>query len=177
MHLDMKQIGTYIQARRHLADLTQAQLGERLNVTAQSVSNWERGLILPDTATLPDLAEILSTSVDAILAGGNCPQRFQRRMRVERVREAMSCIQRLRDILGREHFMYRTMADALDARMNSMIDLAFQREGAMDAYICEALLECIEHGDYVDRDDVRSSIRNQAAAQAVLAKLDALGVK
>lgn len=43
MHLDMKQIGTYIQTRRHLAGLTQAQLGERLNVTAQSISNWERG--------------------------------------------------------------------------------------------------------------------------------------
>lgn len=175
--MSMKQIGTYIQPRRHLAGLTQAQLGDRLNVTAQSISNWERGLLLPDTATLPYLAEILSTTVDAILAGGASPQRFRRRMRVERIREAMGCIQRLRDILGSDHFMYRTMTNALDVRMNSSIDLAFQREGAMDAYICEALMACIDQADYVDRDDVRSSIRNETAAKEVLAKLDVLGVK
>ena len=143
MNLDMKQIGTYIQLRRKLAGLTQAQLGERLLVTAQSVSNWERGLLLPDTATLPDLAVILQTSVDAILAGGDCPPRFRRKITVERIREAIGCIQRLWEIIGTDHFFYRTMVDALDARMNSSIECAFQRESAMDAYICEALLYCI----------------------------------
>lgn len=177
MNLDTKRIGMYIQLQRKIAGLTQAQLGERLHVTAQSVSNWERGLLLPDTATLPDLAEILGTTVDAILAGGECPSRFRRRMTVERIREAMGCIQRLREILGGEHFFYRTMVDALDTHMNSSIEAAFQSAGAMDAYICEALLCCIEQGDYVDRDDVRSHIVNERAAAAVIAQLDALQVK
>ena len=177
MNLDMKQIGTYIQLRRKLAGLTQAQLGERLLVTAQSVSNWERGLLLPDTATLPDLAVILQTSVDAILAGGDCPPRFRRRITVERIREAIGCIQRLREILGTDHFFYRTMVDALDARMNSSIESAFQRESAMDAYICEALLYCIEQGDYVDRDDVRAHIGNERAVAYVLARLDDQGIQ
>lgn len=39
MTLDMQKIGAYIQLRRKLAGLTQAQLGERLHVSAQSVSN------------------------------------------------------------------------------------------------------------------------------------------
>ena len=177
MNLDAGRIGTYLQLRRKLAGLTQAQLGERLHVTAQSVSNWERGVLIPDTATLPDLAEILGTSVDAILAGGECPPRFRRRVTVERIREAIGCIQHLQEILGREHVFCRAMVDALDARMNSSIDTAFQREGAMDAYICEALLYCIEQGDYVDRDDVRSHIGNKCAASAVLARLDSLSVK
>lgn len=177
MNLDTKRIGTYIQLRRKIAGLTQTQLGERLHVTAQSISNWERGLLLPDTATLPDLAEILGTTVDAILAGGEYSCRFRRRMTVERIQEAMGCIQRLRDILGQEHFFYRTMVDALDARMNSSIEAAFQSSGAMDAYVSEALLSCIEHGDYVDRDDVRSHIANERAADAVIVRLDALGVK
>lgn len=93
------------------------------------------------------------------------------------MREAMGCIQRLREILGSDHFYYRTMVDALDKRMNSSIDLAFQSEGAMDAYICEALLICLEQGDYVDRDDVRQHISNPRATDAVLRRLDALGVK
>ncbi len=177
MNLDLKQIGSYIQLRRKLIGRTQAQLGERLHVTAQSVSNWERGILLPDTATLPDLAEILGTSVDAILAGGECPAHFRRRMSVERVREAMGCIQRLREILGAEHFMVRTMLDALDDRMHSNISQAFQSEGAMDAYVCEALMACIEMGDYVDRDDVRLHISNEKAAAAVIRLLDEKGMK
>lgn len=177
MNLDLKRIGTYIQLRRKLAGLTQAQLGERLHVTAQSVSNWERGLLLPDTAALPDLAEILTTTVDAILSGGDCPLRFRRRMTVERIREAMNCIHHLREILGAEHFFYRTMVGTLDARMNSSIESVFQQEGAMDAYICEALLCCLEQGDYVDRDDVQTNITNKRAAAVVLSRLDALGLK
>ena len=177
MNLDLKKIGSFIQLRRKLSGLTQVQLGERLHVTAQSVSNWERGLLLPDTATLPDLGEILSTTVDSLLAGGACPPRYQRRTTVAQIREAMACIQRLKEILGREHFFYRTMVDALDARMNSSIESAFQREGAMDAYICEALLCCLTQGDYVDRDDVKASITNERAANAVLSRLDSLGVK
>ncbi len=177
MNLDMKRIGTYLQMRRKLAGLTQNQLGERLHVTGQSVSNWERGMLLPDTGALPDLAMILGTTVDGILAGGDCPQRYRRRMSVERIREAMGCIQRLREILGAEHFMVRTMVDALDERMNSQLTLAFQTEGAMDAYVCEALIACAEMGDYVDRDDVRSHIGNQRAAEAVIRVLDEKGVK
>lgn len=177
MTLDMAKIGLYIQLRRKLAGLTQAQLGERLHVTAQSVSNWERGLLLPDTASLPDLAEILNTTVDAILAGGDCPPRYRRRITVERIREAMQCIQRLQEILGREHFMYRTMIDALDERMHSSIETAFTSSGAMDAYLCEALLFCLDQGDYVDRDDVRSHIANPRAAAAVLNRLDEQRIK
>ncbi len=41
--LNQEQIGAYIAARRKTVGLTQAELGERLGITAQSVSNWERG--------------------------------------------------------------------------------------------------------------------------------------
>jgi transcriptional regulator with XRE-family HTH domain len=44
--LNQEQIGTYIAARRKAVGLTQAELGERFGITAQSVSNWERGVSL-----------------------------------------------------------------------------------------------------------------------------------
>ena len=64
MHLDMEQIGRFLQARRKEAGLTQAELAERLLVSAQSASNRERGESLPEAALLPDIAAILRCSVD-----------------------------------------------------------------------------------------------------------------
>jgi len=46
--------------------MTQDELGERLGVSAQAVSKWERGLSLPDAALLPDVAAVFKTGVDAL---------------------------------------------------------------------------------------------------------------
>lgn len=47
MYLDLERIGAFIQTGRKEVGLTQAKLGERLGVSAQSVSNWERGRPCP----------------------------------------------------------------------------------------------------------------------------------
>jgi len=114
MNLDLTAIGATIRSRRTDAGLTQAELAERLNVTSQSVSLWERGQSLPDTALLPDLACILNCSVDMLLGGHSGS--FRRRITVGDMQQAIGCIRRMRELLGADHFMYRTMVDALDAR-------------------------------------------------------------
>ena len=68
--MDTKLVGTQIAFLRKEKGLTQNDLGERLGVSFQAVSKWERGETLPDTAILPDLANALGTSVDFILSGG-----------------------------------------------------------------------------------------------------------
>lgn len=175
MHLDLTSIGATIRARRTEAGLTQAELAERLNVSAQSVSHWERGETLPDIATLPDLACILNCPVDVLLGGHDSA--YRRRITVGDMQQAIGCIRRLRELLGAEHFMYRTMVDALDERMNSRIETAFADECAMDAYVCEALLECISQGDWVDATDVRRRIRNEKARDFTLRRMQELGLK
>ena len=117
MPLDPKTLGEAIRARRLEAGLTQAELAERLSVSAQSVSHWECADTAPDISLLPDLACILGTSVDMLL--GSPGSRYRRRITVGDMRQAIGCILRLRELLGADHFMYRTMVDALDTRMNS----------------------------------------------------------
>lgn len=175
MNLDLQAIGATIRARRTDADLTQAELAERLNVSAQSVSLWERGVSLPDTALLPDLACILNCSVDMLLGGHSGA--FRRRITVDAMRQAIGCVRRMRELLGADHFMYRTMVDALDTRMNSAIEAAFANESVMDAYVCEALLACIEQGDYVDAHDVRRHIGNEKARSFILQRMAERGLK
>lgn len=174
MILDPSIVGETIRARRTTAGLTQAELAERLNVSAQSVSHWERSETLPDITLLPDLACILNTSVDMLL--GSPGSSYRRRITVGDMRQAIGCILRMRELLGAEHFMVRAMLDALDERMNSSIEAALASEHAMAAYVCEALLECVRQGDWVDATDVRRHIGNEKAREYTLEQMKALGL-
>ncbi len=60
-------IGRNIAALRKEAGLTQTELADKLHVSHQAVSQWERGETLPDILTLPALAEIFSTGVGRLL--------------------------------------------------------------------------------------------------------------
>lgn len=60
-------IGKRIAANRKRLGLTQDQLAERLDVTAQAVSKWENDQSCPDIMMLPRLAEIFGISTDEIL--------------------------------------------------------------------------------------------------------------
>ncbi len=164
--MDMNAIASYLQSLRREKGLTQAELGERLGVTAQSVSNWERAESLPDTALLPELAMIYGVSVDEILGGGSASWRFRRRVTVAQMWEAMTCIQRLGQLLGPDHFFFRTMIDALNKRMNSDIEPAFGNPVIWDAYVCETLIACVrDGGDYVDISDVEVNIKSEKPRQ------------
>lgn len=65
--LDMNKLGVRIIAARQRQGFTQEELGEKLGVSAQAVSKWERGVSLPDTAILPDMARVLKTGLDALM--------------------------------------------------------------------------------------------------------------
>lgn len=60
-------LGQKLSCYRKLSGLTQQQLGERLNISAQAISKWEKDLTEPALATLRALAELYKTSVDELL--------------------------------------------------------------------------------------------------------------
>lgn len=64
--VDQEKIGRYVAERRREMRMTQNELAERLGVSGQAVSKWERGECLPDTGLLLELAAILCTSVDGL---------------------------------------------------------------------------------------------------------------
>ncbi len=177
MTLDTQAIGAFIREHRMKKSFTQAELAERLGVSAQSVSNWERGETLPDIGLLPDIACILECSIDTMLGGGRSVGVYRRRITVAQMREAVLCIRRMRELLGADHFFVRTMIGALDDKMHSEIEPALYEERMQDAYVCEALLECAKNGDYVDADDVRSHIANPGPREYTLNALKKMGLK
>lgn len=66
---DMKQIGKKITNLRKAHNMTQMELSDKLGISFQAVSNWERGNTMPDISKLPELADIFHISVDELLNG------------------------------------------------------------------------------------------------------------
>ncbi|WP_417898011.1 helix-turn-helix transcriptional regulator [Bacillus haimaensis] len=69
--LNTQLIGSFISSLRKERDFTQVELADKVNVSHQAVSKWERGESIPDIGTLVELSRIFDTSVDRILEGGD----------------------------------------------------------------------------------------------------------
>lgn len=72
-------IGESIRYHRKRLNLTQAQLAQRLNVTAQAVSRWENDTGLPDITMAVPLARALGTTTDELLRFGERYQAYEDR--------------------------------------------------------------------------------------------------
>ena len=62
-------IGSNLIAARKAKGFTQEQLAERLGVSFQAVSAWERDAYLPEAGKLAALASALNISADLLLRG------------------------------------------------------------------------------------------------------------
>ena len=67
--MDQKKIGKFIAEQRKNKKLTQEELANRLGVSINAVSKWERGICLMDMSLLKPLCEILDINVNELLSG------------------------------------------------------------------------------------------------------------
>ncbi len=61
-------IAANIAALRKNANLTQAELAEKINYSDKAISKWERGDSIPDVLVLKELADLFSVTVDYFLS-------------------------------------------------------------------------------------------------------------
>ena len=81
----MKEIGKKIRDLRKEKKLTQEELSEKLGVSAQAVSKWEKEISLPDISVLLPLCELLGVGVDSLLGGNRkneLEEKFQQALRL-----------------------------------------------------------------------------------------------
>ncbi|MBS4770921.1 MAG: helix-turn-helix transcriptional regulator [Proteobacteria bacterium] len=62
-----KHMGLKVKIMRERAKLTQEQLAEECGVSWRTISNLERGLVVPDLTMLRSIAQKFSASVDDML--------------------------------------------------------------------------------------------------------------
>jgi len=67
--LDTEKIGKFIYNQRKKLNLTQSELAEKLSVTSQAISKWERGKGIPDIEMLNELSKIFNVDIKDIING------------------------------------------------------------------------------------------------------------
>lgn len=67
--MNQEKIGKFIAERRKEEKLTQEKLAEKLNISKNAVSKWERGLNLPDVSIMLDLCKILNITLNELFIG------------------------------------------------------------------------------------------------------------
>ncbi|MBE5868947.1 MAG: helix-turn-helix domain-containing protein [Lachnospiraceae bacterium] len=64
---NMENIGRTIAELRKERNMTQLELADKMGISFQAVSNWERGNSMPDISKLPELAELFDVTIDQLL--------------------------------------------------------------------------------------------------------------
>lgn len=175
--MDMNSVGKQIALLRKEKGLTQNDLGERLGVSFQAVSKWERGETLPDTALLPDLAAVLETSIDRILTGGRQITHYKGKITVARMYEGLDCLKRMGELLGKDNILYRHAIDGINTAMDTDIEDAFTDDRVMECFVAEAIIQNLLAGRCIDPTDVKNSFRHDHFREIVLDHCRRFGIR
>ena len=175
--MDVKQVGAQIARLRKEKGLTQNDLGDRLGVSFQAVSKWERGETLPDTAILLDLANLLETSVDLILSGGSQVLHYRGKFTLAQMSEGILALKRMGELLGRDNALYRHAIDGINEKMNTNIEDAFTDSCVLECFIAEAIIQNLIAGKYVDLTDVKNGFQHEHFRNIVLDHCARYGIK
>lgn len=175
--MNIKSVGEQIAYLRKNKRLTQNDLGERLGVTFQAVSKWERGEALPDTAILPDLANVLETTVDFILTGGEKAVEYRGKITVDSMKKGILSLKEMGEQLGKDNLIYRHAIRGVNEGMNTDIEDAFINDYVFECFAAEAVIQNLKAGAYVDLTDVKKNFKNEHFRNIVLDYCNNKGIK
>ena len=166
--MDLKKVGNQIAALRKSKNMTQSDLGERLGVSFQAVSKWERGETMPDVTLLPELSNVLGCSIDYILKCGEQAIGFRGKIQVENVINGLKCIKGMGELLGEDNLIYQSAIQGINQSLNTQIQRIFTDDYAFEAFVAECVIQSLNNGAYVDITDVKNSFKHDHFKQIVL---------
>lgn len=175
--MNIKKTGEQIAALRKTKGITQNELGERIGVSFQAVSKWERGEALPDTAILPDLANILETTIDFLLCGTEKTVEYKGKLQVADLKKGLLCLKSAGECLGKENLLYRAAIKGINTELNTDIEEAFRDEYVFEAFLAEAIIQNLKAGYYIDISDVKNNFRHDHFKKIVVDYCNRYGIK
>ena len=152
--MDMNKVGNQILILRKQKGLTQSELGDRLCVSYQSVSKWERG------ETLPDLAQVLGTTIDFILLGGEKMIEYQGSVKIADLIKGLKSLESMGILLGKENIIYQSAIKGINTNMNADIEAAFVDNYVFEAFLAESAIQSLMMGAYIYVTDVKNTFKH-----------------
>lgn len=175
--MNIKKVGEQIAALRKAKGITQNELGERIGVSFQAVSKWERGETLPDITLLPDLAKILETTTDYILLGSEKVVEYKGKFTITDIKKGLNCLKNVGEYLGAENIIYRAAIKGINNELNTNIEEAFSNDYVFEAFLAEAIIQNLMSGLYVDISDVKNNFKHEHFKNIVVDYCDRYGIK
>ena len=175
--MNIEKVGEQIAALRKAKGLTQSELGERIGVSFQAVSKWERGETLPDVTLLPDLSKILETTIDFILLGNEKVIEYKGKITVADMKKGLNCLKNAGEHLGAENIIYRAAVNGINKDLNTDIEEAFTNDYVFEAFLAEAIIQNLMAGLYVDISDVKNNFKHEHFKNIVVNYCDRYGIK
>ena len=161
MSIYAKKVGEQIAALRKAKGLTQNELGERLNVSFQAVSKWECAQTFPDVGILLDLANVLQTTVDNLLTGGEKVINYRGKITVNDTINGISCLGKMCNLLGKDNIIYRYAIEGINEKMNTDIEECFTNDEIFECFVAEAIIQNLKAGSYIDLTDVKNNFKHE----------------
>ena len=143
-----KTISQKIIELRKAAGLTQEKLGEKLGISGQAVSKWERGEAMPDILILPDLCDVLGTTLDSLLGGkraespespqiiGDFCEFAMKNGRAETVRQAISRMMNRDVVVSRNDELSICLENGENILVSNPLGMGFVMSGTDFADYC-----------------------------------------
>ena len=175
--MNIQKVGEQISALRKAKGITQSDLGERLGVSFQAVSKWERGETLPDVTILPDLAKVLETTIDNILSSGENVVEYKGKCTVSDLKKGLVCLKNSGEYLGKENLIYRAAIKGINTELNTDIEEAFSDDYVFEAFLAEAIIQNLMAGLYIDISDVKNNFRHEHFKNIVVNYCNRYGIK
>ena len=154
-------IGQYILFLRKQKQLSQKDLASQLNISFQAVSKWETGETLPDVSLLLELADILDTTVDRLLNGGNIVMKKSKKININDINEGFKSLESLKIYFGEDSTFYRGAIEGINAKMNIDIEEALRDDYTREVMIAEVIIQYIMKGYIVDENDINKHIQSE----------------
>ncbi|MCL2037378.1 MAG: helix-turn-helix domain-containing protein [Oscillospiraceae bacterium] len=167
---NMNDTGKRISKLRRNSDMTQVELADKLNISYQAVSNWERGESMPDISKLPELAMIFGVSIDEIL-GSAGQAKIVEKVSCGKISE-VSIDENIRtdDIVKTAHLLKPTQIDKLVKECKNGFDIGelcsiapFVSQEVLD----EVALKICENGEVGELCAIAPFISKKALSELV----------
>ena len=168
--MDAIKVGNNIYTLRKNLKLSQAELGNKIGVTAQAISKWEKGESLPETYYLPILSQILGITIDELLMEDNTTLKSKGNIPLDNIVKGIDTIYNLKDSLGEDSLFYFGMIKGINDLMN--LDFEYIYKSRKNILYVEAIIQMLHQGYSLDKNECENLFQDNYQTYLKIMKYD-----